>query len=65
VGEAVEIVGLMEKPLSSTCTGVEMFKKLLDEGEAGDNAGLLLRGIEKKDPSWYGSLQTRFYHSAH
>ena len=47
VGEAVEIVGLMEKPLNSTCTGVEMFKKLLDEGEAGDNAGLLLRGIEK------------------
>jgi elongation factor Tu len=47
VGEAVEIVGLMEKPLTSTITGVEMFKKLLDEGEAGDNAGLLLRGIEK------------------
>jgi elongation factor Tu len=47
VGEAIEIVGLMEKPLSSTVTGVEMFKKLLDEGEAGDNAGLLLRGIEK------------------
>ena len=47
VGEAIEIVGLMEKPLSTTCTGVEMFKKLLDEGEAGDNAGLLLRGIEK------------------
>ena len=47
VGEAMEIVGLMEKPLSTTCTGVEMFKKLLDEGEAGDNAGLLLRGIEK------------------
>jgi elongation factor Tu len=47
VGEAVEIVGLMEKPLSSVVTGVEMFKKLLDEGEAGDNAGLLLRGIEK------------------
>lgn len=49
VGEAVEIVGLMEAPLSSTVTGVEMFKKLLDEGQAGDNAGLLLRGIEKKD----------------
>ncbi|NCI50895.1 elongation factor Tu [Sediminibacterium roseum] len=49
VGEPVEIVGLMEAPLSSTCTGVEMFKKLLDEGQAGDNAGLLLRGIEKKD----------------
>ncbi len=47
VGEPIEIVGLMEKPLSSVCTGVEMFKKLLDEGEAGDNAGLLLRGIEK------------------
>ncbi len=47
VGEGVEIVGLMEKPLTSTVTGVEMFKKLLDQGEAGDNAGLLLRGIEK------------------
>jgi len=49
VGEGVEIVGLMESPLTSTVTGVEMFKKLLDEGQAGDNAGLLLRGIEKKD----------------
>lgn len=47
VGEAVEIVGLMETPLASTVTGVEMFRKLLDEGEAGDNAGLLLRGIDK------------------
>jgi elongation factor Tu len=47
VGEAVEIVGLMDAPLNSTVTGVEMFKKLLDRGEAGDNAGLLLRGIEK------------------
>ena len=47
VGESVEIVGLMDAPLTSTCTGVEMFRKLLDEGEAGDNAGLLLRGIEK------------------
>src|SRR5438046_88438 len=49
VGEGVEIVGLVEKPMNSTVTGVEMFRKLLDEGEAGDNAGLLLRGIEKKD----------------
>ncbi len=49
VGDPVEIVGLMESPLNSTVTGVEMFKKLLDRGEAGDNAGLLLRGIEKKD----------------
>ncbi len=47
VGESVEIVGLMDAPLTSTVTGVEMFKKLLDEGRAGDNAGLLLRGIEK------------------
>jgi elongation factor Tu len=47
VGEGVEIVGLIETPLTSVCTGVEMFRKLLDEGEAGDNAGLLLRGIEK------------------
>ena len=47
VGEGIEIVGLMDTPLTSTVTGVEMFKKLLDEGEAGDNAGLLLRGIEK------------------
>jgi len=49
VGDGVEIVGLIPAPLTSTVTGVEMFKKLLDEGEAGDNAGLLLRGIEKKD----------------
>jgi elongation factor Tu len=49
VGEPVEIVGLIPQPLTSVVTGVEMFRKLLDEGEAGDNAGLLLRGIEKKD----------------
>ena len=47
VGEGIEIVGLIDKPLTSTVTGVEMFQKLLDEGQAGDNAGLLLRGIEK------------------
>ncbi|HTI93603.1 MAG TPA: elongation factor Tu [Puia sp.] len=47
VGEGIEIVGLQETPLTSTVTGVEMFRKLLDQGEAGDNAGLLLRGIEK------------------
>jgi elongation factor Tu len=52
VGDPVEIVGMMkegEKPLVSTITGVEMFRKLLDRGEAGDNAGLLLRGINKDD----------------
>ncbi|MCB9032550.1 MAG: elongation factor Tu [Chitinophagales bacterium] len=47
VGEPVEIVGLQEKSMTSTVTGVEMFRKLLDSGEAGDNVGLLLRGIEK------------------
>lgn len=50
VGEPVEIIGMMpkgEKPITSTVTGVEMFRKLLDRGEAGDNAGLLLRGVEK------------------
>ena len=49
VGDPVEIVGLGEKTLTSTCTGVEMFRKLLDEGEAGDNVGLLMRGIDKKE----------------
>ena len=51
VGDPVEIIGMMkegEKPMTSTITGVEMFRKLLDRGEAGDNAGLLLRGIEKE-----------------
>jgi len=47
VGEPVEIVGLQDKSRASVCTGVEMFHKLLDEGMAGDNLGLLLRGIER------------------
>ena len=52
VGDPVEIIGMMaegEKPKTSTITGVEMFRKILDRGEAGDNAGLLLRGINKED----------------
>jgi elongation factor Tu len=49
VGEPVEIIGLREKSMNSVCTGVEMFHKLLDEGMAGDNLGLLLRGIERTD----------------
>ncbi|MFM2385561.1 MAG: elongation factor Tu [Bacteroidota bacterium] len=49
VNDPVEIVGFREDNLKSTCTGVEMFRKLLQEGEAGDNAGILLRGIEKAD----------------
>jgi elongation factor Tu len=46
-GDAVDILGMGDVKLSSTCTGVEMFRKILDRGEAGDNVGLLLRGIEK------------------
>ena len=49
VGEPVEIVGLREKSMTSVVTGVEMFHKSLDEGMAGDNCGLLLRGIERTD----------------
>jgi len=49
VGDPVEIVGMGAEKLKSVCTGVEMFRKLLDQGEAGDNAGLLLRGIDKEE----------------
>jgi elongation factor Tu len=49
VNETVEIVGIREKATNTVVTGVEMFRKLLDEGQAGDNVGLLLRGIEKDD----------------
>ena len=49
VGDTIEIVGLMEKPRSTVCTGVEMFRKLLDQAMAGDNIGALLRGVERKD----------------
>ncbi|MEF9986372.1 MAG: elongation factor Tu [Bacteroidales bacterium] len=49
VGDEIQVIGLGEEPRKSTVTGVEMFRKLLDQGEAGDNVGLLLRGIDKKD----------------
>ncbi|MDD4657439.1 MAG: elongation factor Tu [Eubacteriales bacterium] len=49
VGDEVEIVGLREAPRKTVCTGVEMFHKLLDYAEAGDNVGTLLRGIDRKD----------------
>jgi elongation factor Tu len=48
-GDPVEIVGLRDEIVTSTCTGVEMFHKILDEGQAGDNVGLLLRGIDRDD----------------
>ncbi|MFC3449911.1 elongation factor Tu [Amycolatopsis speibonae] len=49
VNEEVEIVGIKEKSTKTTVTGVEMFRKLLDQGEAGDNVGLLVRGIKRED----------------
>ena len=49
VGDEIEIVGLRPEPLKRVVTGVEMFKKLLDEGQAGDNVGILLRGTERKE----------------
>ena len=55
VGEEVEILGMRDEKMKSTITGVEMFRKLLDRGQAGDNVGLLLRGVEKKD-IWRGMV---------
>jgi elongation factor Tu len=49
VGEEIEIVGLQKESMKKVVTGVEMFKKLLDQGQAGDNIGALLRGVERKD----------------
>ena len=46
-GDPVELIGFGDEKMTSTITGVEMFRKILDRGEAGDNVGLLLRGIEK------------------
>jgi len=48
-GDDVEIVGLLDEPMNTVCTGVEMFRKELDQGQAGDNVGLLLRGIDKDE----------------
>ncbi|MFG2087749.1 MULTISPECIES: elongation factor Tu [unclassified Spirillospora] len=49
VNETVDIIGIKEKSTTTTVTGVEMFRKLLDQGQAGDNVGLLLRGIKRED----------------
>ncbi len=49
VGDEVEIVGLTEKPVKTTCTGVEAFNKTMDQGQAGDNVGCLLRGVKRED----------------
>ncbi|RNC83623.1 MAG: elongation factor Tu [Balneola sp.] len=49
LNDEIEIVGIVEEPLKSVVTGIEMFRRLLDQGQAGDNAGILLRGIAKED----------------
>jgi elongation factor Tu len=49
LGDPLEIIGLRDETMNTVCTGVEMFHKLLDQGEAGDNIGVLLRGIERED----------------
>ncbi len=49
IGEAVEIVGIQDEVRKTTCTGIEMFRKLLDEGRAGDNVGVLLRGTKREE----------------
>ena len=65
-GDPVEILGMGDEKLTSTITGVEMFRKILDRGEAGDNVGLLLRGIEKSDIR-RGMVIAKpgYYHSSH
>jgi len=49
INDEIEIVGIVEAPMKSVVTGIEMFRRLLDQGQAGDNAGILLRGINKED----------------
>ncbi|MDZ7716026.1 MAG: elongation factor Tu [Balneolaceae bacterium] len=49
LNDEIEIVGIIEDPMTSVVTGIEMFRRMLDEGQAGDNAGILLRGIDKED----------------
>ena len=54
-GDEIDIIGMGAEKMKSTITGVEMFRKILDRGEAGDNVGILLRGIEKTETKgvWY------------
>mgnify|MGYP003572697942 CR=1 FL=1 len=49
MGEQIQIIGLREEPMTTTCTGVEMFQKTLESGQAGDNVGVLLRGVDKDE----------------
>jgi elongation factor Tu len=60
-GDEVHIIGLGEEASKTVVTGVEMFRKILDRGEAGDNVGLLLRGIDKEEiKRGHGYCKTRF-----
>jgi elongation factor Tu len=65
VNEEVEIVGIREKSQKTTVTGVEMFRKLLDEGQAGENVGLLLRGTKREDVERGMVYQAGHHHPAH
>jgi elongation factor Tu len=65
VNEEVEIVGIRDDSQKTTVTGVEMFRKLLDEGQAGENVGLLLRGTKREDVERGRSDQARHHHPAH
>ena len=66
VGTEIEIVGLSEETRKTTVTGVEMFNKILEDAQAGDNVGCLLRGVEKEDVERGQVLgQARFHHPAH
>jgi elongation factor Tu len=65
VGEEIEIVGIKDT-VKTTCTGVEMFRKLLDQGQAGDNVGILLRGTKREDVrARPGSVQARLHQAPH
>ncbi|EFD76349.1 iron-regulated elongation factor tu tuf (EF-Tu) [Mycobacterium tuberculosis T85] len=65
VNEEVEIVGIRPSTTKTTVTGVEMFRKLLDQGQAGDNVGLLLRGVKREDVERGQVSPSRHHHAAH
>ena len=64
VGDEIEITGIKETT-KTTCTGIEMFKKQLDRGEAGDNLGALLRGLKREDAVRPGHLRAGLHHRPH
>ena len=65
-GDELEMIGLGSEKRKTVCTGVEMFRKILDRGEAGDNVGLLLRGVDKKEiKERYGACKTGYHNTAY